>query len=133
MPVTDEQMVFLRAYLAGEAEVAERVKTDLLASGTAEGFAELLYAAFVLTARQRFSPTWTRADVIRFVAQVRALLSKGPDALDPLAAEHQLRGALGEEMASYPEKEASARRPGHPPGRARSQRGPRRRRDYQPP
>jgi hypothetical protein len=68
-----------------------------------------VYAAFVISARRRFSPTWTRADVIRFVAQVRALLREGPDALDTLAAEHQLLSALGEEMASYPDQEASAR------------------------
>jgi hypothetical protein len=109
MPVTDRQMILLMAHLAGAEEVAQRVQTDLVTSGTAEGFAELVYAALVIAAWRRFSPTWTRADVIRFVAQVRALLSKGPDALDPLAAEHQLRSALGEEIASYPDKEASAR------------------------
>lgn len=114
MPVTDKQMILLMAHLAGEEQVARRVQTELVTSGTAEGFAELVYAAFVIAARRRFSPAWTRADVIRFVAQVRAVLSEQPEVLDALAAEHQLRSALGEEtasypdMASYPDKEASA-------------------------
>src|ERR1035438_10625589 len=76
MPVTDHQMVLLMAYLAGEEEVAERVRTELAASGTAEGLAELVYAAFVIAARRRVSPAWTRSGVIRFVAPVRALLSE---------------------------------------------------------
>jgi hypothetical protein len=109
MPVTDHQMVLLMAYLAGEEEVAQRVRTELAASGTAEGFAELVYAAFVIAARRRFSPAWTRSGVIRFVAEVRALLSEQPDVLDPLAAEHQLRSALGEKMTSYPAAEDRAR------------------------
>ena len=102
MPVTDRQMVLLMAHLAGEEKVAQRVHTELVTSGTAEGFAELVYAAFVIAARRRFSPTWTRPDVIRFVAQARAPLSEQPDVLDPCAAEHQLRSALGEELTSYP-------------------------------
>jgi hypothetical protein len=109
VPVTDRQMILLMAHLAGEEEVAQRVQADLVTSGTAQGFAELVYAAFVIAARRRFSPTWTRADVIRFVAHVRALLSKGPGALDPLTAEHQLCNALGQEMGSYPDEEARAR------------------------
>ena len=109
MPVTDKQMVLLMAHLAGEEQIAGRVKAELIASGTADGFAELVHAAFVIAARQRFSPVWTRADVIRFVAEVRVLASAQPDLLDPLAAEYQLRSALGEEMASYPDQEASAR------------------------
>ena len=39
--------------------------------------------------------------MIRFVAQIRALLSEQPDLLDPIAAEHQLRSALGEKIATY--------------------------------
>jgi len=48
--------------------------------------------------------------VIRFVARVRALRSGEPDALDPRAAEQQLRMALGETMTGYyPDAEARAR------------------------
>ena len=40
---------------------------------------------------------------------MRALLSERPDLLDPLAAEHLLRSALGEKMTGYPAAEAEAR------------------------
>lgn len=98
MPVTDKQMVLLHAYLSGEYEIAETLHRELTAAGAVDGIAELVYAAFVIAARQKFSPTWAHSDVIRFVARVRADRSGQPDALDPLAAEHQLRSALGETM-----------------------------------
>jgi hypothetical protein len=108
MPVTDEQMVWLHAYLSGEYELAERLTTQVAAPGADDGIAELVYAAFVIAARMKFSPTWTDADVIRFVAHVRA--PRGlPDILDPRSAEHQLRSALGETKTGYhPDAEARA-------------------------
>ena len=109
MRVTDEQMALLRAYLAGQAEQAERARVLVARSGDVEGAAALVYAAFAIMTRRKFSPTWTRAEVIRFTGQVRALLSDQPDLLDPLAAGHQLRGALGEKLTVYPGEEAKAR------------------------
>ena len=108
MPVTDEQMVWLHAYLSGEYELAERFTTQVTAPGTDDGIAELAYAAFVIAARLKFAPGWTGADVIRFVAHVRVLRGL-PDILDPRSAEHQLRSALGETKAGYhPGAEARA-------------------------
>jgi hypothetical protein len=108
MPVTDEQMVWLHAYLSGEYELAERFTSQAAGSATADGIAELVYAAFVTAARRKFAPGWTDADVIQFVAQVRA--PRGlPDILDPRAAEHQLRSAHGETLTGYhPGAEAKA-------------------------
>jgi hypothetical protein len=98
MPVTNGQMIWLRAYLAGEREIARRVNAEVAASVAAADFTALVYTAFVIAARRKFSPTWTRGEVIRFVAQVRALPGERLNALVPLAAEHQLRSALGERM-----------------------------------
>lgn len=98
VPVTDKQMVLLHAYLSGEYEIAQTLHRELTAAGAADGIAELVYAAFVIAARQEFSPTWAHGDVIRFVARVRAQRIGQPDPLDPLAAERQLRSALGETM-----------------------------------
>jgi hypothetical protein len=108
MPVTDEQMVWLHAYLSGQHKLADRLTAQFTSPGADDGIAELVYAAFVTATRRKFPPGWTDADVIRFVAHVRA--PRGlPDILDPRAAEHQLRSALGETMAGYrPEAEARA-------------------------
>jgi hypothetical protein len=53
MPVTDEQMTLLHAYLSGEHEIAGTLNREAAAAG---GTAELVYAAFVIAARQKFSP-----------------------------------------------------------------------------
>jgi|HubBroStandDraft_3_1064219.scaffolds.fasta_scaffold157852_2 hypothetical protein len=56
MPVTDEQMTLLHAYLSGEHEIAGTLNREAAAAGAAGGTAELVYAAFVIAARQKFSP-----------------------------------------------------------------------------
>src|SRR6266516_2652175 len=112
MAVTDEQVAALRAYLYlrsdQEADKAEQLFKQLARSGAVEGIGELLYAAFTVAARRKFSPTWTLADIVRFVAQVRAQASDEPSLLDPAAAEHQLRTALGAKLPGYPAEEARA-------------------------
>src|ERR1022692_3259866 len=109
MPVTDKQMVLLRAYLAGETAIVQRVNRQLAGKATADGIAELVSAALVIAARRKFTSASSRADVIRFVARVRALLAEQPGALDPVAAEYELRTALGEKMTGGPAGEAKAR------------------------
>jgi hypothetical protein len=113
MAVTDEQVAALRAYLGAksdaEADEAQQLIQRLGRPGAGNSIAVLVYATFVIAARRKFSPTWTRTEIIRFVAGVRALLSERPDALDARAAEHQLRAALGERQAGYPDEEARAR------------------------
>ncbi|MBV9445889.1 MAG: hypothetical protein JO345_08340 [Streptosporangiaceae bacterium] len=64
-----------------------------------DGFVELVHAAFIVAARRKFSPAWTRAQVIHFVAQVRGLLSERPHLVDPTLAELELRRALGENVS----------------------------------
>lgn len=83
MLANDEQMVLLHAYLNGQAGIASRALSQLTGPGAADGLAGLTYAAFVLAAREKFGPAWSRGDVITFVARVRALLSDEPAALEP--------------------------------------------------
>ncbi len=113
MAVSDDQVAALRRSLSvasdQDAADAERQLMQLATPDVAEGFGHLLYAAFALAARRKFSPAWTRADVVRFVADARAHVGKDPDDLDPIAAEHQLRTALGERIPGYPPEEARAR------------------------
>ena len=102
MPVTDEQVVWLRAYLSGELEAAQKVSAHVAGPGAAAGLGALVYAAFVVSARRTFAPRWSRAEVTRYVTQVRRLLSDQPGALDPAVAEQELRSALGEKLTSHP-------------------------------
>jgi hypothetical protein len=88
----------LRAHIAGEDEQAQRAFSQQAAAGSdMSGLAWLVHAAFIIAARRKFAPTWNRAKVIRYVGQVRALLSERPGPLDPRVAEDELAAALGEQ------------------------------------
>lgn len=109
MPVTDLEMEMLRAQLAGEDDAAQRAFTSQLAeTGDVSGLGMLLYTAFVIAARRKFAPTWTRADVIGYVAHIRAMLSERPDILDPITAEDELVAALGGNVTAAHDKGAKA-------------------------
>src|SRR5271154_1252632 len=109
MGVTSLEMAMVRANLRGEDEEAQRsFQEQLAATGEANGMAVLTYAAFVIAARRKFAPRYTRAEVIRYVAQVRALFSEKPWLLAALAGEGELRVALGEHVTSTHEVAAVA-------------------------
>jgi hypothetical protein len=96
MTVTELEMAMLRAHIAGEDEEAQRLfGQQLAATGDASGLAVLVTAAFAIAARRKFAAGWNRAAVIRYVGQVRALLSERPGLLDPRVAEDELSSALG--------------------------------------
>ena len=99
MPVTDEQVAALRAFLTFDPSY-QRLAGELNTSGRARGFGELVYAAFVTAARRRFSPTWTSAQIVHFAAQLRVVLRAYDVDLDPRAIEILLRQALGEHVTS---------------------------------
>lgn len=63
MPVTDEQVLTLRAFLVFDP-VYERLTRGLADSGRWQGLTELVSSAFVTAAaRRRFAPTWTSAQI----------------------------------------------------------------------
>jgi hypothetical protein len=106
MVVTDEQVAALHACLGARTDAGDEAAQELIRrlGPPSDGgpLAGLVYAAFVIAARQKFSPTGMHTEVVRFVAQIRALLSERPDLLDPVAAEQQLRSALGENVPAHP-------------------------------
>jgi hypothetical protein len=69
----------------------------------------LVYTAFAAAAQCRFSPVWTSADLVRFVADVRSSSPETAALISPSAAENQLRGALGKELTWRPDEETRAR------------------------
>lgn len=102
--VTDLEMVILRAEIAGEDEVARQAARDQTATtGQLTGLVTLVHAAFVIAATSYFAPRWTRAGVIKYVAQLRVLLAERPNLLDPVAGETELRRALGETLPPVPQ------------------------------
>jgi hypothetical protein len=107
VPVTDEQVTALRAFLAFEPSY-ERLARELFGSGRLHGFGDLVYSAFVTAARRRFAPAWTSAQIVRFTAQARTgLRTHGVD-LDPRATEILIRQALGDRVISTHDDETHA-------------------------
>jgi hypothetical protein len=113
MAITDDQVAALRSYLSAgtdaEADDAERRFLTLARTGSLDGVEILVYGAFAAAARRRFSPTWTSADIVRFVADFRSSSAEAASLITASAAENQLRGALGEKLTTRPDEETRAR------------------------
>jgi hypothetical protein len=111
--VTDDQVEALRTYLSArtdaEATDAERRFLTLSRTGRLDEVGALVCGAFAAAARRRFSPTWTSADIVRFVADFRGSSTEAADLLSPSAAENQLRQVLGDKQVIRPPEEARAR------------------------
>jgi hypothetical protein len=108
-PVTDDQVAALRAYLTAcddaEADDAEARFLALAKTDQLDEISALVYCTFVAAVRRRFSPTWTSADLVRFVADVRSSSPQAAALISPSGAENQLRGALGKELTWRPDEE----------------------------
>lgn len=91
-----EELALLRATVDGEFERAEEMSHALRASGGLDGYPEVIAAAFYLAVRQQFSGRYSPEDVIRLVADTRAMLDRTGDLIDPRSAELAVRSALGE-------------------------------------
>ena len=113
MAVTDDQVAALRTYLTARTELeatdAERRFLTLSRTGRLDEVGTLVLGAFAAAARHRFSPTWTSADIIRFVAGFRSSSTEAAGLLSPAAAENQLREVLGDKQDIRPPEEDRAR------------------------
>jgi hypothetical protein len=101
-PVSDRELTVLRGWLTADGEMARAsLSEQLAAEGDANGLGTLVYAGFVIAARRRFTPQWTRAEVIAYVARLRAeMQAEDPGLVDPLTAEDELRAALGDPVTA---------------------------------
>jgi hypothetical protein len=106
----------MRAYLSAlrtdsdsALDESDRQFLALLRADRIDGLGELLLAAFTVAARRRFAPTWSHAEIIRFVADVRGRSDEMAAMLRPAVAENQLSLALGEKLAPYPDMQARGR------------------------
>jgi hypothetical protein len=113
MAVTDDQVAALRAYLSASDDAdADDAEVRFLALAKANRLDEigaLVYCSFAVAARLRFSPSWTSADLVHFVADVRGSSTQAATLISASAAENQLRGALGKSLTWRPDEETRAR------------------------
>lgn len=113
MPVTDDQAAALRAYLSArddaDADDAEARFLALAKANRLDEIGALVYCSFAAAARRRFSPAWTSADLVRFVACTRSSSTQAAALISASAAENQLRTVLGNAPAWRPDEETRAR------------------------
>lgn len=104
MRVTDAQVAALRAFLAHDPDAALPLTAQLGDRGMG-GYLYLAEAALCVLARRRFSPQYTRADLIRYIASVRvSRIGDGTEYdLDPAAAESVMRYLLGAANTHIPD------------------------------
>lgn len=93
MPVTDDQVAALRAYLADDLQ-HRQLYARLDRQAARVGYTALLAAAFFEAVNREFADEGTSADVIEFVADVRGRSEALAEAIDPRAAERLIRAAL---------------------------------------
>lgn len=113
MAITDDQVAALRAYLSArddaEADGAEARFLALAKANRLDEIGALVYCSFAAAARRRFSPVWTSADLVRFVAHARSSSPQVAAMISASAAENQLRTVLGEAADWRPDEETRAR------------------------
>jgi hypothetical protein len=96
MPVTDDQVATLRALLSDDMDRYRRLFAGLERGEAAKGYSALIAAGFSEAALRRFGSDYTQADIITFVASLRARSENVSQALDPDAAELLLNATLGD-------------------------------------
>lgn len=93
-------LVALRTLLGEGPDVFARRYGEQLKREDDFGFSFLVGSALTKAAQQRFSPTYSFPQIIRYVADVRLTLEKDAHELNPRVAEDLLRYALGDPTLS---------------------------------
>lgn len=96
MPVTDDVVEIVRAYLEVDGERAQRLLGSLDAS---QNFAyqAMIAGAFMAAVTRKFNKQSSRDEIIDYVAQVRARSDEMAESLDPSATERMIASIYGDE------------------------------------
>ena len=98
MAVTDEQVVTLRAQLAGNLQEHLRLLDQIDPRAARTGYSALVAAAFCEAVEQRFAPDADAADVIAFVGNVRSRSDDAAEKIDPRTAERLILAVYTDEQ-----------------------------------
>ena len=106
MRVDDRHVVWLRAQIAGQEPIMRRAAGELTGPHDLEPLDPFIYHVFVLAVRSAFGAEFTRSQVIKVVADTRVMLSPRTGLVDPIAAESEVRRALGDRAPLFPDAKA---------------------------
>ena len=106
MRVSDGQVAALRAFLIHDPDRTVPLTAQLGDEGM-PSYQSLADAALSVVAGRRFSPRFTSADLVRYVASVRVSRMVDGDEydFDPRVGENVLRYALGQDIRITPDPE----------------------------
>lgn len=93
---TAEQLAMLRAMVEGDFDRHKELSDALHESGQLAAYGEVIGAAFYIAVRMQFPERYSADDVIRLVADARAMFDQTGDVINPRSAELVVRGPLGE-------------------------------------
>lgn len=96
MEFDDRHVAWLRALLESRDEEMRRLAAELGEADELKPLIPLLHYAFSLALSKAFGETFTRSLVIEVVADLRAKLSETPISVNAVAAESEIRRALGD-------------------------------------
>jgi hypothetical protein len=95
MPVTDDQVAVLHALLSDDVERHRQLFAGLDRTQAKKGYPALVTAAFGIAVERRFGTSYQPADIVTFVADVRARSDRLARELDPDVAESAIYAVLG--------------------------------------
>lgn len=108
MPVTDDEVAALRAYLQGNQALQQELYGRMTTPAARARYTTLLAAAFMEAVNRRFGRRDSAAEVIEYVADVRARVPEAGQKIDPSAAERLMRSILADD-AHAPDIDARMR------------------------
>jgi hypothetical protein len=94
MPVTDDEVAALRAHLQGNQALQQELYSGMTTPAARARYSTLLAMAFFEAVNRRFGGRDSAAEVIEYVADVRARAPEVGQQIDPSAAERLIRRAL---------------------------------------
>ena len=106
MPVTDDQVAALRALLHDDMDRHRQLFAGLDRAEAKKGYPALVTAAFIEAVERRFGTGSQPADIVAFVADVRARSDRLASRLDPDVSERAIQAVLGEGTVRGLDKEA---------------------------
>lgn len=93
MPTKSDLIEFVRTLVKGDFVTNDRYEHKLDAEGW-DGWPQFLSALFFLAVDRRFHGRYDEAEVIRFVAELRAKTGEGGPSIDPSEAELLIKAVL---------------------------------------
>ncbi|MES9539925.1 MULTISPECIES: hypothetical protein [unclassified Actinomadura] len=94
--ITEENILALRSFLLEGPEAWVPLKDKIQANNkTAAGHMSLLYGAFCVAVRRKFSPAYTVDEIVQLVAEVRVKAQEDAGLINVPLAEDMVRAAVG--------------------------------------